>query len=80
MRPARSAALTLAAMLAGCSTPPTTLSNPRDSIMLQWDPAKTSQSSVETTADRHCKSWGKRAVAGDVQEKEGARIETFRCE
>jgi hypothetical protein len=75
------AALALAAAsLAGCSTPPTTLSNPRDQIVLQWEPGKTSQSTADTTADRHCRAWGKRAVAGDVEEKDGARTQTFRCE
>jgi hypothetical protein len=48
--------------------------------MLQWEPGKTSESAVKTTAERHCRSWGKEAVPGDAQEKDGARIQTFRCD
>jgi len=81
MRSGLLAALAAAgAVLGGCSTPPTTLSNPRDSIMLQWQPGKTSESTVKTTAERHCRSWGKEAVPGEVEEKDGQRIQTFRCE
>jgi starvation-inducible outer membrane lipoprotein len=80
MRKAIAALILGGALLAGCSTPPTTLSNPRDSIMLQWEPGKTSESAVKTTAERHCRSWGKEAVPGDAQEKDGARIQTFRCD
>ena len=70
----------LALVLAACSTPPTTLSNPRDSIMLQWQDGKTSDSSVRTVAERHCQSWGKRAVPGGVEANGDTRVESFRCE
>jgi starvation-inducible outer membrane lipoprotein len=78
--PVAAAALVAALALAGCSTPPTTLSNPRGSIMLQWQDGKTSQSTVRTLAERHCESWGKRAVSGGVETKNDTRVESFRCE
>jgi starvation-inducible outer membrane lipoprotein len=81
VRPLRPlAAIAVVLCLAACSTPPTTLSNPRDSIMLQWQDGKTSESSVRTVAERHCDAWGKRAVPGGVDAKGETRIETFRCE
>jgi hypothetical protein len=79
---ARCAAILVAsaAALVACSTPPTVLSNPRNSIMLQWRPGETSDSAVRTTAERHCESWGKKAVAGELQEKGDLRVQTFRCD
>ena len=78
MRPALALVVLLA--LAGCSDPPTTLANPRDSIMLQWQRGKTSESMVKTEADRHCDAWGKHAVAGDRKTQGDTIVQSFRCE
>ena len=67
------------ACLGGCSETPTTLANPRDSIMLQYDPGETSSRSVADVAQRHCESWGRNAVASRQERKEGLEISSFDC-
>jgi uncharacterized lipoprotein YajG len=68
-----------ALLLAGCSTPPTTLSNPRDEITLQWEQGKTSRSNVETVAQRHCEAWGKNSVPNPPQSNGRSVTQTFLC-
>ena len=72
-------ALVAIGLLMACSETPTTLANPRDSIMLQYDAAKTSQSDAEDVAQKHCESWGRNAVASRNEQKDGHRIQSFDC-
>jgi hypothetical protein len=69
----------LAIILAACSTPPATLSNPRDSIVLQWQEGKTSDAEAARTAERHCDAWGTHAISGDRQRHGDSVTQTFLC-
>ena len=78
-RRGRRVVLALAIVLAACSTPPATLSNPRDSIVLQWQEGKTSEAEAASIAERHCDAWGTHAIPGDRQTHGDSVTQTFLC-